>query len=137
MLNRVDAAVGSLGIASAYGLVTLEVTGRKSGRTISLPVALTVVDGHQYLVSMLGENARWVRNIRAAGGRAFIRSGGRKSIQCEEVAVDQRAPILKAYLQHAPGARAHVPVDKDAPVADFERIASDYPVFRVVFLASE
>jgi hypothetical protein len=86
---------------------------------------------------MLGENVQWVSNIRAAGGRAFIRGGSRKTIQCEEVAVDQLAPILRAYLQHVPGARPHVPVNKDAPVADFERIASDYPIFRVVFLASD
>jgi hypothetical protein len=38
---------------------------------------------------------------------------------------------LKAYLQRAPGARPHVPVSKDAPLADFEQIAPAYPVFRV------
>jgi hypothetical protein len=60
---------------------------------------------------MLDENVQWVRNIRAAGGRAFILGGSRKTIQCKEVAVDQLAPILKAYLQHVPGARPHVTVD--------------------------
>jgi len=40
--------------------------------------------------------------------------------------------VLKAYLGLAPGARAHVPVDKDAPPAEFERVAGRFPVFRVV-----
>ncbi len=132
MLNRVDVALSSLGIASNYGLATLEVIGRASGKTISLPIAIVVVSGQQYLVSMLGENVQWVKNVRAAGGRAVIRSGAREEVHLEEVAVDQRAPILKAYLRRALGARSHIPVHKDAPLAEFEKIAGAYPVFRLV-----
>lgn len=131
MLNRVDAALGSLGVGANYGLVTLEVTGRTSGRTVSLPVAVVVVEGQRYLVSMLGENVQWVKNVRAAGGRAAIRSGGREEVQLDEVSVDQRAPILKAYLRRAPGARSHMPVSLDAPLAAFEQIAGAYPVFHI------
>lgn len=131
MLNRVDAALGALGIGAKYGLVTLEVTGRTSGRAISLPVAVVEVQRQRYLVSMLGENVQWVKNVRAAGGRAVIRSGGREEVQLDEVPVDQRAPILKAYLGRAPGARSHVPVSRNAPLADFENIAGAYPVFRI------
>lgn len=130
MMNRATAAVASLGVASNY-LVTLEVTGRKSGRTLSLPVVVAIAGGQRYLVSMLGENVQWVRNVRAAGGRAVLRSGGREEVQLEEVPVDQRAPILKAFLQRAPGARPHVPVSKDASLGEFERIAAEFPVFRV------
>ncbi len=129
--NRAWAALFSLGILPDY-MVTLEVTGRKSGRTVSLPVAVTVVNGQRYLVSMLGENVQWVRNVRAAGGRAVLRRHGREEVHLEEVPADQRAPILKAYLQLAPGARPHVPVDKDAPLAEFEKVATAFPVFRVV-----
>lgn len=130
ILNRASAAVASTGVASNY-LVTLEVTGRKSGRTISLPVVMAVVDGQRYLVSMLGDNVNWVQNVRAAGGRAIIRSGGREEVQLEELPAGQRAPILKAYLQRAPGARPHVPVNKDAALAEFQRVASAFPVFRL------
>jgi deazaflavin-dependent oxidoreductase (nitroreductase family) len=130
ILNRAIAAVASSGVASNY-LVTLEVTGRKSGRTFSLPVVLAIVDGQRYLVSMLGDNVQWVRNVRAAGGKAVLRSGGRKEVQLEEVPADQRAPILKAYLQRAPGARPHVPLNKDAALAEFQRVAGAFPVFRV------
>jgi len=72
---------------------------------------------------------QWVQNVRAAGGRAVIRSGGRMEVQLEEVPAGQRAPILRAYLQRAPGARPHVPVNKDAALEDFQKIAAAFPVF--------
>ena len=131
ILNRAGAIVASSGVASNY-LETLEVTGRKSGRAITLPVVVAIVGGQRYLVSMLGENVQWVHNVRASGGRAALHSGGREEIHLQEVAASQRAPILKAYLQRAPGARPHVPVNKDAPLAEFEKIATAFPVFQVV-----
>jgi deazaflavin-dependent oxidoreductase (nitroreductase family) len=123
--------VGSTGVASNY-LVTLEVTGRKSGRIFSLPLVMAIVDGRRYLVSMLGNNVQWVHNVRAAGGKAVLRHGRREEIRLEELPADQRAPILKAYLQRAPGARPHVPVNKDAALSEFEKIAAAIPVFRVL-----
>ncbi len=131
MLNRAWAALFSSGLLPDF-MVTLEVTGRKSGRAVSLPVAVTVVDGQRYVVSMLGEHVQWVHNVRAAGGRAVFRSGGRQEVHLEEVPRDARAPILRAYLQRAPGARPHVPVNKDAPLAEFDKVATAFPVFRVV-----
>jgi deazaflavin-dependent oxidoreductase (nitroreductase family) len=131
ILNSASVAIAALGITHNI-MVTLEVTGRKSGRTVSLPVVVAVVDGERYLVSMLGENVNWVHNVRAAGGRAVLRSGGREEVHLENVPADQRAPILRAYLQRAPGARPHVPVNKDAPLAEFAKIAPAFPVFRVV-----
>ncbi|HEY2990048.1 MAG TPA: nitroreductase/quinone reductase family protein [Candidatus Binatia bacterium] len=118
------------GVAPNY-LVTLEVNGRKSGRIFSLPLVMAIVDGQRYLASMLGDNVQWVQNVRAAGGKAVLRSGGREEVQLEEVPTDQRAPILKAYLQRAPGARPHVPVNKDAALAEFQKMAAAFPVFRV------
>jgi deazaflavin-dependent oxidoreductase (nitroreductase family) len=122
-VNRAWATLFSSGVTPDY-MVTLEVTGRKSGRTVSLPMVVTVVDGQRYLVSMLGENVHWVHNVRAAGGRAVLRRGGREEIHLEEVPPDARSPILKAYLQHAPGARPHLRVSKDAPLTDFEKVTT-------------
>ena len=128
--NRGWAWVHALGVAPNL-LVTLEVTGRRSGRTISFPLAMVVLDGERYLVSMLGANAQWVKNVHAAGGRARLRHGRTEQVRLEELAVDKRAPVLKAYLQRAPGARPHIPVDKDAPLAEFQAVAGESPVFRV------
>ena len=130
MLNKAWSIVASLGVAPNY-LETLEIPGRKSGNIISLPVVIAIVEEHRYLVSMLGENVQWVRNLRANGGAALLRSRGCEEIQLEEVPVEKRAPILKEYLRRAPGARPHLPVDKDAPLTEFEAIAAEFPVFRV------
>jgi deazaflavin-dependent oxidoreductase (nitroreductase family) len=127
------ATIGSTGIAKNF-IVKLEVTGRKSGRTVALPLVMVVSKGQRYLVSMLGDNVQWVQNVRAAGGKAVLSQGGRQEVQLVEIPVEQRASILKAYLQRAPGARPHIPVSKDAPVSEFEKVVAEYPVFRVVSL---
>lgn len=131
VLNACSAGFHALGIAPNY-LVTLEVRGRHSGRTMSLPLVMAVVEGERYLVSMLGPDANWVRNAKAAGGVVTLRHGRREQVRLEEVPAERRAPILKAYLKRAPGARPHVAVHKNAPLTEFERVAAQYPVFRVV-----
>jgi hypothetical protein len=132
LMNRLDAAVAATGIAAKYGAITLDVIGRTSGRIISLPLVMVVVDGQRYVASMLGDDVQWVKNVRAAGGRAVLRSGRREEVRLEEIPTELRAPILKTYLRHAPGARAHIPVDKDAPLSTFAQIAPAYPVFHIV-----
>lgn len=131
VLDRGTAALYALGVAPDY-LVALEVRGRRSGRTIALPLVMVVLEDERYLVSMLGQNANWVRNVRAAGGDATLRHGLREEVRLEELAVDRRAPVLKTYLKRAPNARAHLPIPKDEPLAEFERVAPRFPVFRVV-----
>jgi len=130
-VNRAWAAVVSSGVAGDL-YVTLEVAGHKSGKIVSLPLVVGVVNGQRYLVSMLGEDVQWVKNVRAASGKVVLHHGRREAVQLEDVAVEARAPIIKAYLQRAPGAQPHIPVSKDAPLAEFEKIAAAYPVFRVI-----
>lgn len=130
MANRMWATVAATGITGSR-VITLEVVGRKSGRIISFPLVMAVVAGKRYLVSMLGDNTQWVQNVRVAGGHAVLRSGSREEIQLAEIPVDQRASILKAYLQRADGARPHIPINQDAPLAEFEQIAAAFPVFHV------
>ena len=132
ILNRIQATAVTHGVGISY-VATLEVAGRKSGRIVSFPVVPVFVDGLQYVVSMLGDDAQWVHNVRASGGKAVLRSSGRKEVHLEEVLPGQRAPILKAYLQRAEGARPHMPVSKDAPIVEFEKIAVAFPVFRVTY----
>ncbi len=132
LLDQGTAAVAARGVGPEY-LVALEVPGRRSGRILSLPLVVAAVDGERYLVSMLGEEANWVRNVRATGGEAALRHGRREEVHLEEVvAPDRRAPVLKAYLKRASNASAHVPIDKDAPLAEFQRLAPRFPVFRIV-----
>jgi deazaflavin-dependent oxidoreductase (nitroreductase family) len=130
LLNRVDRAIASAGLWPAR-LNTLEVRGRRSGRPTSFPVVVADYQGERYLVAMLGGSVNWVANVRAAGGQAVLRHGRREAVRLEEVDAGARGPILRRYLEVAPGARSHIPVDRRASVAEFERIASQYPVFRV------
>ena len=123
--------VSSLGLPPAF-IVRLEVRGRRSGRVRSTVLLWAEQDGERYLVSVLGEESEWVRNVRAAGGDATIRHGRRQRVRLVEVPVNQRAPALKAYLKRALGARPLFEVDHKASSEEFERIAPKYPVFRIV-----
>ena len=129
--SRLWAAVFSWGLMPKRW-VTLEVAGRRSGQLTRFPLGMADLGGHWYLVPMLGEHCNWVKNVRAAGGLVTLRH--RRAVECwlAELPVDQRASIIKGYLQQVPGARPHVPVDRHAPAADFEVIAPSYPVFRVI-----
>ena len=128
--NQAGAAVFGMGIWPGR-LAALDVRGRTSGRVISLPVVIADYDGERYLVSMLGEDVNWVRNVRAADGRAVLRHGRREQVRLVEVPAGDRAPILRRYLERAPGARPHIQVDRRAPRQAFEQVAPTIPVFRI------
>ncbi|WLS44732.1 nitroreductase/quinone reductase family protein [Micromonospora profundi] len=131
VLNRIAAAQHSSGFLAPSTWVTLEVVGRRSGRTVAFPLVMTVHDGRRYLVSMLGRRANWVANIRVADGAATLRHGRREAVRLVEVDVAQRAPILREYLAKAPGARPHFPIDRHSSLAQFAEIAPEYPVFLI------
>jgi deazaflavin-dependent oxidoreductase (nitroreductase family) len=128
--NRLSALAFSAGVLPRR-VGTLELRGRRSGKVVAFPVVIADYEGERYLVSMLGRESNWVRNLEADHGRAELRHGKRENITLVEVPPSQRAPILRRYLEVAPGARPHVPVDRRAPLQEFERIAPDYPVYRI------
>ncbi|HEY8789082.1 MAG TPA: nitroreductase/quinone reductase family protein [Actinopolymorphaceae bacterium] len=110
--------------------VTLEVPGRKTGTAMRVPLGMADWQDNWYLVSMLGD-CNWVRNVRAAQGHATLHHRHSTPVRLAEVPVEQRAAILKRYLQTVPGGRPHIPVDRREPVESFEAIAALYPVFLV------
>ena len=130
VLNRGWAVVHSAGLWPSR-LATVEVKGRKSGRTISFPVVIADWEGERYLVSMLGTAANWVRNVEAADGRAVLRHGRRERVRLEEVAEDDRPAILRRYLECAPGARPHFGIDRRASIEEFAPVAAKTRVFRI------
>ncbi|MGY1595137.1 nitroreductase/quinone reductase family protein [Geodermatophilus sp. SYSU D00708] len=119
-------AVGEDGVRPRW--VTLEVRGRRTGRATSSPLVVAPLDGERYLVALRGEDTGWVRNVRAAGGRAVLRHGRREPVRLEEVPPAARPPVIRRYLELVPGRRGARP----APEADAPRVAADVPVFRVV-----
>jgi hypothetical protein len=128
--NRASAVIFGAGIWPQRA-AALEIRGRSSGRIISFPVVIADHEGERYVVAMLGKDTNWVRNARAAGGQAVLRHGCREAVRLEEVATDARPAILRRYLALAPGARPHIPVDRRAPLEEFERIAPQIPIFRI------
>jgi deazaflavin-dependent oxidoreductase (nitroreductase family) len=132
ILNWPSGILHATGILVPKRWVTLEVRGRRSGKRISFPLVAVDHEGERYLVSMLGEGTNWVRNVRAAGGRAVLRHRRREAVRLEDVEPGARPPILRRYLALAPGARPHLPVGMDDPPEAFEQAAAQVPVFRVV-----
>lgn len=128
--NRLGAIAFAAGIWPSR-VATLDVKGRRSGRIASFPVVIAEYEGERYLVAMLGENVNWVRNVRAAEGRAVLRHGRREDVVLAEVALEARPAILRQYLTVAPGARPHIAVDRNAPLSQFALIAPEIPVFRI------
>ena len=131
-MNRLSAWQFAAGVFTMGGrAVTLEVTGRRSGKVVAFPLVLVAHEGERYLVSMLGKDVNWVHNVRAANGRAVLRHRDRTDVVLVEVPASERAPILRRYLQLAPGGRPHFPISQHAALSEFESIADQYPVFRV------
>ncbi|MDA0634779.1 nitroreductase/quinone reductase family protein [Nonomuraea sp. MCN248] len=132
LMNRLDVLVYGARLLSPRRTAVLKVAGRHSGNVTSVPVAVARHRDAEFLVSMLGPDANWVRNVRAAGGRATLRRRGRDiPILLEEIPSEHRAEILRRYLAIAPGARPHVGVRPTAPLPEFHRIAPRHPVFRI------
>jgi deazaflavin-dependent oxidoreductase (nitroreductase family) len=129
-VNRLMGWWSGLGLPPKFQ-AALEVEGRKSGRRHSNPVVIVTVDGQRFLVSMVGPDSDWVKNVEAAHGDAVIRQGSRRRVHLVAVPSEQRAPILREYVRVAISGRHHFPLPVGAPLADFEAISVSYPVYRI------
>src|SRR5271157_2451277 len=94
--GRILAGLVRIGLVRGHFYV-LEVRGRKSGRTISLPVDPIDLDGQRYLVCARGES-NWVRNARVSGEISLVRAMRRQRYSVRELMPEDRPPVLKAYL---------------------------------------
>ncbi len=129
-VNRLQGWCSGLGLPPRI-VAALEVRGRRSGRIRSNPVVVATVDGERYLVSMLGPDSDWVKNVGAARGDAVIRRGRRERVHLVAIPPERRAKVLREYVRIAPAGGQHFPVRAGAPLGEFEKIAEGYPVFRI------
>jgi deazaflavin-dependent oxidoreductase (nitroreductase family) len=105
----------------------LTVPGRRTGFARSTPISIATLDGERYVVAAFAD-ADWVANVRAAGAGTLARGGRTERITLTELPVDERAPVLRAFLgQVRGGVRFFGPRTPDEIVAAADR----YPVFRV------
>ena len=106
----------------------LSVRGRRSGELRSTPVSIAKVDGSRSIVAAF-QDAAWVKNVRAAGTGSLRRGDRQERVRLEELPVDQRGPILRAFLVQVRGGRRFFGSDDpDVVAANADR----YPVFRVM-----
>ena len=112
-------------------LLALQTRDQKSGRLDSTVLVPVEYQGQRYIVSMLGGDSQWVKNVRAAGGEAFIKRGKSQRVVLTEIPTAERASIIKAWCEIATSGRRHLVVPHDAPLSAFEAIAENYPVFRI------
>ena len=130
IFGRVLACFIRIGLVRGHFYV-LEVRGRKSGRTLSLPVDPIEFAGQHYLVCARG-NSNWVRNARTAGEVVLVRAMRRRRYAVHELPPGMRSPILKAYLDRFAGeVQRFFPVPKGSPVEAFNDLAPHYPVFEL------
>ncbi len=129
-VNRVQCWWAGVGLPPRC-MAALEIRGRVSGRRYASVVVLTTVGDEHYVVSMLGPQSDWVKNVEAAHGDATIRRGHRRRVRLVPVPSERRSPILREYVRIAPGGRLHFPLPVGAPLEDFAAIAGRYPVYRI------
>lgn len=123
--NTVFTALAGIGVGPADSLIT---TGRKTGARHSVPV-VPVRDGNQiWIVAPYGP-VDWVRNARAAGAVGLKRGRTEQRYRVRELSLDEAGPILKQYVQIAPGARSAFDAKRDDPVSAFVAEAERHPVF--------
>jgi deazaflavin-dependent oxidoreductase (nitroreductase family) len=129
LVNRIAGWYSALGQSPRDAV--LEVRGRASGQRRSIPVVIATVEGKRYLVSILGPESDWVKNVEAAHGAAVLRQGPRRSVHLVSVPPAERAPILREYVRVATSGRHHFPIAVGAPLSEFQIIAERYPVYRI------
>jgi hypothetical protein len=92
------AAITKLGIRP-QGMVVLQVRGRKSGKSLRIPVSPIAVNEGIYLLSPRGE-AQWVKNVRAASGAAELWQGRSPSpvILTEVTDPEEKLAVMREYV---------------------------------------
>ena len=123
----------------------LTVPGRKTGRPVDVPLIVFPCGGDDYLVAPYGV-VNWVRNLRAAHGRAELRRGqATEKIRAVELPAEEAGLILKSSLRSGPpgiprpivrvfrrySVLPYLEVDLDSSDDDFVRAALHHPVFRL------
>jgi deazaflavin-dependent oxidoreductase (nitroreductase family) len=140
-INRLGVLLTSLGLAPRDA-VTLEVRGRRSGQPRRTPILRTSYQEEDYLVALAGES-EWVRNVRAAAGRAVIRRRGGHRVRLVELPPEERPAVIAEYLRRgvqrsgsraaAQQARFYFGMNPDPSLEEIRAAAKYYPVFRVAY----
>ena len=130
-INRFYGWLTSVGLGPSYSYL-LQVTGRKTGQTRSVPVNVLRYKSKLFLVATRG-HTQWSRNA-VTDGRVFLKKGRvRLEFSLRVVPDGEKPEILKDYLTRFNWmVRRFFPVRADSALAAFAPIAGRYPVFELV-----
>lgn len=130
--NAVVAGFIRYGI-SPSDLQLLTTRGSRSGFLRTTPVSVQEDERGRFLVAPYGE-VGWVRNIRNDWFATLRHGGWIEMISVREVAPDQAAPVLRAYLRHPRAALVgpYFETTPDDSVEAFAAEAPKHPVFEIV-----
>jgi len=103
----------------------LSVRGRISGQWRAVAVVVLEHQGQRYLLAASG-HTHWSHNLRAAGAGRLRHRGRMEEFTAVEIPVDQRQPLIQAYL------RRYRKLPRVA--ATFRKLPdpADHPAFRIV-----
>jgi deazaflavin-dependent oxidoreductase (nitroreductase family) len=81
-LNRFVEPVAESGCLSPdfwpTGLILLETTGRRTGKSHRTPVLAMIMDGHVIVRTFRGERSEWFKNLRANPNVSYWAGGGKR-----------------------------------------------------------
>jgi deazaflavin-dependent oxidoreductase (nitroreductase family) len=131
VMNPLIAGLTRLGM-SPRGAHVLATMGRTTGSWRTTPVNPMEYEGNRYLVAPRG-STHWARNLLAHPEGELRLGRKREQISAELVPVEERARLLRAYLDRwSPETASHFGVSKDISVEELEKIADRHPVFRIL-----
>ena len=85
--------------------LAMTVVGRSSGQPRTFPVAVSPIDGRQYVIGAYGD-VNWTRNLRAAGEATIHQGGADAHVTAHELSPDEATrfygELLPAYIAHFP-----------------------------------
>lgn len=129
-VNRFYGWLAGLGLGPSHSYL-LQIKGRRTGQTRSLPVNVLNYGGKLFLVATRG-HTQWSRNALASEKITLKRGRIRIEFSLRAVPDDEKPEILKAYLTRFNWmVRRFFPVRADSSSAAFGAIAAQYPVFEL------
>jgi deazaflavin-dependent oxidoreductase (nitroreductase family) len=132
--ERIGNLVAKVLVSSGVGpkrMHLLTVQGRKTGRPHTTPPTVVETDGQRWLVAPYGGVA-WAKNVGASGSAKLRRGRVMEQVKVEPVDAHESALVLKAYIHIEPITRSAFEVGPEASLEEFEAIAPNHPVFRIL-----
>jgi deazaflavin-dependent oxidoreductase (nitroreductase family) len=130
LFNQVFGFLAGLGLAPSF-IYLLQVKGRKSGKIYSTAVNLMEFRGKQFLVAPRGRT-QWVKNAESSG-EVTLKRGRSRNFRLRPLAKSEKPEVLKEYLtRYKSAVQRFFPVQPDASLDAFAKIAENYPAFELI-----